>query len=649
MTTNARITICLLHVLAVAPLAGCNKAEDSSAQPGVTSSSTDKAHYSPYAGKPRAPVDDPGKVPGDPTQLLWGDQHLHTAWSGDAAASGTRLSPEDALRFARGEEVISSTGVPAKLARPYDWIAISDHSDAIGFTMKLVDGDQKLMADPTLRRWHDQMALGGEEASKVMMEVITLQGQGKLPEPLKDPQMTMDIWREYTAIMEKYNEPGKFTALIGYEWTSNYGGGNNLHRNVIYRDGKDKADTVAPLTTFETEDPEKLWSWMKGFEQKTGGRLLAIPHNGNLSNGLMFALETLDGRPLTRDWALARAQYEPLIEITQGKGTSEQHPSLSPTDEFASFEIWDKGNLNVVPKQPGMIEREYAREALKQGLALEKKLGVNPFKFGFVGGTDAHTGLSTTEENNFFGKFTSSEPGPDRATGNAFDFEGRTVKDWQLGASGLAAVWATQNTREAIWDAMKRKETYGTTGTRITVRFFGGYGFTAEDAGTGAIAATGYRKGVPMGGDLKRAAAGKRPSFLIAALKDPLSGNLDRIQIIKGWLDTSGAVRERIYDVAVSDGRIINAEGRCPTPVGNTVDTTRGTWSDSIGDPQLATVWTDPDFDPRLRAFYYARVIEIPTPRWNVYDTLRLGSRFPADAPTSIQERAYTSPIWYTP
>ena len=593
--------------------------------------------YSPYAGR------------NFPTRVFWGDQHLHTSWSADAVAGGTRIGPEDALRFARGEEVVSSTNQPVKLSRPLDWLVVSDHSDALGSLNEILAGNPKLMADPTAKRWNRQMNAGGEEAMKAVMEIITLQGTGKVPDAIKDPALAFDIWKKSTAIMEKYNEPGRFTAFIGYEWTSNSGGGNNLHRNVIYRDGKAKADMVQPFTTFDSENPEDLWKWMAAYEDKTGGNVLAIPHNGNLSNGLMFALETFKGQPLTKQWAADRARWEPLFEITQGKGTSEQHPSLAPNDEFSSFEIWDKGNLNVVPKKPGMINTEYVREALKNGLALEAKLGANPFKYGFAGGTDAHTGLTAAEENNFFGKFPSSEPSPERWSENAFDFEGRTIKGWQLGASGYTGVWASENTREAIWDAMKRKECYGTTGPRISVRFFGGFDFTAEDAQTREPGAIGYEKGVPMGGDLQKAPEGKSPTFLVGALKDPISGNLDRIQVIKGWLDKAGKTQERIYDVAVSDNRKINAEGRCPTPVGNTVIAERAIWTNTIGDPELITVWKDPEFDPALKAFYYARVIEIPTPRWTTYDAVKYGIKIGPEVPVSIQERGFTSPIWYTP
>jgi hypothetical protein len=594
--------------------------------------------YSPYAGR------------SFPVRPLWGDQHLHTSWSGDAVAAGARVGPEEALRLARGEEIKSSTGQPVRLSRPLDWLVVADHSDALGVISEVLAGDPKLMTDPTAKRWNQQMNAGIEESMKTTMEIITLQGQGKLPAVLTDPALSFNIWKKATAIMEKYNEPGRFTAFIGYEWTSNYGGGNNLHRNVIYRDGKDKADQVAPLTTFVTENPEELWKWMQDYEAKTGGRVLAIPHNGNLSNGLMFDLKTFKGEPLTKEWAQARAKWEVLFEVTQGKGTSEQHPSLSPNDEFANFEIWDKGNLNVVPKKPGMINTEYAREALKNGLAIEARLGANPFKFGLAGGTDAHTGLTAADENSFFGKFPSSEPSAERWSENAFDFEGRTIKGWQLGASGYTAVWAMDNTRAAIWDAMKRKETYATTGPRMTVRFFGGYDFTAVDAQTRELGALGYQKGVPMGGDLKAAPAGKKPTFLVAASKDPLSGNLDRIQVVKGWVDKAGKTHEKIYDVAWSDApkRKPGANGKLP-PVGNTVDLKNATWRNSIGSPELITVWKDPDFDPALRAVYYARVIEIPTPRWTAFDAVRFNVKMGPEVPMTLQERAYTSPIWYTP
>ncbi|MFN6130160.1 MAG: DUF3604 domain-containing protein [Planctomycetota bacterium] len=594
--------------------------------------------YSPYAGR------------NFPDRPLWGEMHLHTSWSPDAVGGGTRVSPEAAYQLARGEEIVSSTGQPVRLSRPLDWLAIADHSDALGVVSDVIAGKPELMTDPQLRRWNKMFNAGQDQAMAAVMEMITAQGQGKVPAAIKDPEVFKDAWKRYTAIADKFNDPGHFSTLIAYEWTSNYGGGNNLHRNVIFRDNAEKAQQMLPLTTFQTENPEELWKWMERYEEKTGGDVLAIPHNGNLSNGLMFALETFEGKPLTKEWAETRSKWERLYEITQGKGTSEQHPSLSPSDEFAKFEIWDKGNLNVVPKKPGMLNYEYAREAFKHGLELQQKLGVNPFKFGLVGATDAHTGLTAAEENNFFGKFPSSEPSAERANEDAFNFDGRTVKGWELGASGYTGVWASENTREAIWDALHRKETYATTGPRMVVRFFGGFDFTPDDAQSRQPAVAGYEKGVPMGGDLTSAPKGKAPSFLVAALKDSLSGNLDRIQIVKGWIDNQGKAQERIYNVAWGDAdrRKLDAKGNLP-PVGNTVDTTKATWTNTIGDPELIAVWTDPDFDPAKHAFYYARVLEIPTPRWTLYDAVHYGIKLGPEVPLSLQERAYTSPIWYTP
>ncbi len=439
--------------------------------------------------------------------------------------------------------------------------------------------------------------------------------------------------------------------VIGFEWTSTPQG-NNLHRNVIFRDGGALASRVLPLSAYDSFDPEKLWEWMQSYEEKTGGRLLAIPHNGDVSGGMMWMTQTFSGKPFDRAYAETRAKREPIIEVTQPKGTSESHPTLSPDDEFANFEIWDKSNLGgniAITKE--MLPGSYAREALKNGLALEAKLGANPFKFGLIGSTDSHTALSTAEENNFFGKTVGTEPSAHRwehAAIPALKPE-LVTKGWALGASGLAAVWARENTRESLFDAMERREVYGTTGTRMTVRLFAGWDFAPEEVNRPDFAGEGYRRGVPMGGELAKASEGKSPVFLIRALRDPDGANLDRVQVIKGWVDAQGETHERIYDVAVSDGRKIEADGRCKTPVGNTVNVPDASYQNTIGTPVIGTYWKDPDFNPKLRAFYYVRVIEIPTPRWTAFDAKFYGIEMPKEVPMTLHERAYTSPVWYTP
>lgn len=602
--------------------------------------------FSPYAGREF------------PTKLLFGDTHHHTANSGDAFMNGNRLMPAEAYRLARGEEIVSSSGVPLKLSRPLDFLVISDHAEGLGVITEVYNGNPDFVSDPTLKRWNEMMQAGGEQAATATNELISAQAQGTLPAPIQDAEIIgpvmVSVWHKYTETAERYNEPGKFTAMIGYEWTS-VPGGNNLHRNVLFRDGKDQADQIFPFSAWQSEDPEDLWDWMSKYEERTGGRLLAIPHNGNLSNGRMFELIDFAGEPIDRDYAERRMRFERLQEIVQTKGNSETHPTLSPNDEFAGdlgVSGWDYGNLTMEdqPESPAMRPTMYLRAGLQRGLERERELGVNPFKFGLVGGTDVHNSLTAIEEDNFFGKHVVQEPSPHRwnhVSKQGFD---KTRYTWHYLAAGYAAVWATENTREAIWDAMYRREVYATSGSRITLRFFGGWGFTPDDANTRYIADIGYTKGVPMGGDLPAPEAGKAPTFLVAALKDPLFGNLDRIQIVKGWLGEDGEARERVYDIVWSDTerRRPDADGNIP-PVGNTVDVANATWTDSIGNPSLAAVWTDPDFDPTQRAFYYARAIEIPTPHWTAYDALRFGIDMDPEVPMYQQERAWTSPIWYTP
>ncbi len=581
-----------------------------------------------------------------PTRVLWGDEHLHTGWSGDASLGGTTLTPEDAVRFARGETVKSSTSEDAKLDVPLDWLAVTDHSDGYGTASELRAGNPEMLADPTAKRWAAMTAAGGAQARAAQLEAIKAQADGTLPKIMMDPKWMKQAWAKSIAIMDKYNEPGRFTALIGYEWTSNGGNGDNLHRNLIFRDAADKAGQVRPLTTFETDDPAVLWRWMAGYEKKTGGRILAIPHNGNLSNGRMFEDRQYDGAPITREWAEMRARWEPLYEYFQFKGASEAHPSLSPTDEFANFEIWDTANLTGATKKPGMVAGEYARAGLERGLVIGARVGVNPFKFGAVSGTDSHTGLSTAAENNYWAK---GAPAGD--TWNAVhrkEDSGFVRRSWTQAAQGVTGVWASANTRDAIWDAMMRKETYASSGPRITLRFFGGYGFDAADARADKLVAAGYAKGVPMGGDLKPV-AGAVPTFLVAAMKDPRGANLDRVQVIKGWLDADGKPREAIFDVVWSSpAKRKPVAGKLP-PVGDTVDVANASYRNSIGASELVGSFRDPGFDPRQRAFYYARAIEIPTPRWTAYDAKRFKVKMAPEVTMKLQERAVSSPIWYTP
>jgi hypothetical protein len=616
------------------------------------------AATSAYASDPAVQAYSPYANTKYPTNVYFGDTHLHTSYSMDAGAFGARLSPADAYRFARGEQVVSNTGIPVRLSRPLDFLAVTDHSDNMGFFPDLLAGNPNILSDPVGRRWHDLIKNGqGREAA---LDIIDRFSQGTFPKDLfyaPGSAAYQGAWKETIDAAETYNEPGLFTAFIAYEWTSNTGG-NNLHRNVIYRDGRDRAMQSEPFTVYPprgSDNPRDLWKWMTAYEATTGGRVLAIPHNGNLSNGRMFpAIESFTGKPVDREYAEQSAKWERLLEATQTKGDSETHPYLSPTDEFADFQRWDAGNLDgSAAKTKDMLQFEYARSALRNGLKLESTLGVNPYKFGMASGTDSHTALTTAEEDNFFGKTVSAEPGPERIKSPFVVNEKSGVKfmDWQVCASGWTAVWATANTREALWDAMQRKETYSTTGPRMVVRFFGGWDFTADDAIAHATADAGYARGVPMGGDLTPVnGRGDAPTFLVAAMKDSLSGNLDRIQIVKGWLDAAGETHEKIYDVAWGDAerRRPGADGKLP-PVGSTVDVKNATWTDTIGDPALSGTWKDPDFDPKLRAFYYARVLEIPTPRWTAYDAKRFGQTPPEGVVLTLQERAYTSPIWYTP
>ncbi|MEH6519034.1 MAG: DUF3604 domain-containing protein [Halioglobus sp.] len=594
-----------------------------------------QSDYSPYVGRDF------------PTQLLWGDTHLHTAVSVDAGTMN-RIGQEDAFRFARGEEVTTTHGLRARLSRPLDFLVLTDHAEMYGLMPQLLAGDPDILASEKGQRWYDMlMTQDPDKIFEAAMEIVASLSQ-KEP-PINNPAATRKAWEAYTELADKYNDPGRFTALIGYEWTAQ--GGNNLHRNVVFKDDGETARKTIPFSQFDSQNPEDLWRALEQFSAESGAQVLSIPHNGNLSNGRMFAVTNFDGSPLTKELADLRARMEPLIEVTQIKGDSETHPFLSPDDEFADHETWDAANLNGTElKEDSMFQFEYTREALKTGLKLKKSLGVNPYRFGMAGGTDSHTSLTAVEEENFFGKHSGVEPEPHRwehtVISSPLDPD-LTILGWQQAAAGYSGVWATENTREAIFEAMQRKEVYATTGPRMTVRLFGGWSFTDEDIQNRVPAFTGYKKGVPMGGELGKAES-KAPSFLVAAAKDPYSGNLDRIQIVKGWMDKKGKTHEKVYDVVWSDDRKPNRNGKLP-PVGNTVNVEKATWANSIGDPELITVWKDPDFDTKESAFYYARVIEIPTPRWTAYEAKRFGIKMDDNVPMTTQERAYTSPIWYTP
>ncbi len=576
-----------------------------------------------------------------PRQVLWGDTHVHSNLSLDANISGNSgLSPADAYRFASGELVTANNGMPVKLRRPLDFLLVSDHAEYLGVMAGLNSKDPLLLENETARRWEAALSVGDYSPMSEFAQSL-MAGESVLEHPV----YARTIWHSTIEAADAANKPGQFTALIGYEWTS-MPGGNNLHRVVVFRDGAERTKQILPFSAFDSDDPEDLWAFMDRYEAETGGRVFSIPHNSNLSGGLMFPGPE-DAR-MTGDYARQRAWREPLVEATQVKGDSETHPFLSPDDEFADYETWDRSNVSMaVPHRDEWFANEYLRSALKLGLAIESETGANPYQFGMIGSTDSHTALATADENDYWGKFVRAHPAPGRwetpiVASNTLEY---IAYEWEMAASGYAAVWARENTREAIFDAMQRRETYATTGPRITARFFGGWSFTEEDLSAPDLAATGYGKGVPMGGVLQPA-TGAAPTFLVQASRDPDGANLDRLQIIKGWLTADGELQEKVYNVAASDGRTADASGRLP-PLESTVDTATATYLNTIGAATLSTLWRDPDFDPAEAAFYYLRVLEIPTPRWTNYDSVRFDESLPEQVPRATQERAYTSPIWY--
>ena len=588
-----------------------------------------------------------------PDRPYWGDTHLHTDVSVDAFGFGVRLGPEAALKFARGEEVTATTGMSAKLDRPLDFLVISDHSDAMGATRRLYDAPRMMVRDPTLRRWRDMMHESPEQSTRAVGELITAAANDEIPEALRDPERqaaaTRELWDKHLDILDRYNEPGKFTAFAGFEWTL-MPGGNNLHRVVMFRDGSARTREVLPYPGLDGE-VTGLWDYMEAYEESTGGKVLAIPHNSNLSNGTMFELTGPDGGPMSADYARRRAAREPVVEATQIKGDSETHPFLSPNDEFAGFGVagWELGNLPLTAKTtPDMFAGSYVRSALLRGLTLEEQLGANPYAFGMIGSTDSHTSLATGDEDNFFGKHTGVEPREGRA------MEGQNLGTrigrfgWHYLAGGYAAAWARGNTRAEIFDAFMRREVYATTGPRMVVRLFAGHDFADSDW-DGDWVRAGYTRGVPMGGELED--TGRAPTFLISALKDPDGANLDRVQVVKGWVDANGTAQEKVFDVAWSERDMSGAENGALPSVGDTVDRAKATYENSIGAAELRVTWTDPDYANGQRAFYYVRVLEIPTPTWVLFDALRFGLNLPENVIEAnvVQERAYSSPVWLRP
>ena len=590
----------------------------------------------------------PYSVPVDadyPKSVYWGDTHLHTRNSADAYSLGNmNLSPADAFRFAQGQELIAHNGMPVQLRRPLDFLVVSDHAEYLAGFYRFNVGDSLVSDTAAGKQWQGYLEEGDPIKLIGAFTASMSDPENNYPFPEKVRRL---IWEDVAITADEHNKPGKFTAFTGYEWTSMIEG-NNLHRVVVYKDGADKAAQLPPFSGQDSLDPRELWKSLARYEETTGGEVMAIAHNGNISNGMMFPSVSVDGKKINRAYAELRARWEPIYEVSQVKGDGEAHPTLSPDDEFADFETWDWDNIGrTEAKEDWMLKHEYARSALKLGLEYENSLGVNPFKVGLIASTDGHNTISTTEEDNFFGKFPESEPGPERLK-NAMAAD-QLWKNWRIVSSGYAAVWARENTREAIFDAMKRREVYATTGSRIEVRFFGGWTFEEDDIYSPNYLDRGYSVGVPMGGDLTEAPKNTAPSFLIAAVKDPDGANLDRVQVVKGWLDKKGELHEKVYDVAWSGLRKIDIEsGKLPA-VGNTVDAESATYKNTIGTGSLATVWQDPNFDRKERAFYYVRVLEIPVPRWTTYDAAYFDVEIPEGAPVSIQDRAYTSPIWYTP
>jgi hypothetical protein len=656
--TNKTTSILTLFLVLAFLLAGCGQEEDVPADQAV--GTEDSQTPMPGESVAKRVVE---------RKLLWGDTHLHTSYSPDAFLMGNQTAdPDTAYNYARGLPVIHPYHrARIQIETPLDFLVVSDHGEFMGVIPNILKGNPIVANTETGKRYKQMFADG--KAIEVFGELIgQINGVTPVNPELGNEEVSRSVWGEIMDAADRHNQPGKFTAFMGWEWSSTPGGAN-LHRVVVMREGKEKGEQFIPYTALDSDRPEDLWKWLDSTSANTGANFIAIPHNSNISQGLMFPLQNSDGVLVTPEYAQTRMKWEPVVEMTQIKGDSETHPNLSPTDEFADYETYDHliavegaeakdmfgdgflGQLSEKDRELILKNRErvakagdYARTGLMRGLVVEDRIGANPFKFGMIGSTDSHTAMPSAEEDNFHGKM-------------AIDSTPETKKDdilpgtpgWDMGAAGLVAVYAEENSRGSIFDAMKRKEVYATTGPRIKLRLFGGWDYSSAELASADMASAAYGKGVPMGGDLTAAPEGKAPTLMISALRDPVGANLDRIQVVKGWLDGEGNPQEKVFNVAVSDERTIGSDGNVK-PVGNTVDLKTGNYSNSIGDPQLSVVWTDPEFDAGVRAFYYVRVLQIPTPRHTLFDAIALGVD-PKETgnPATIQERAYSSPIWYTP
>ncbi len=575
----------------------------------------------------------------------FGDLHIHTSWSFDAFIYNVRTTPDDAYLFGKGQAISHVSENPIQLNRPLDFMAVSDHSEYMGVMMQMADKDNPLSQLSIAKSINDPDPKTSQKAfGKIGFSIAT---NWPYKELIKE-DILQSTWEKTIAAADRHYEPGKFTTFPAYEWTSSQAVylnrpmyAQNLHRNVIFKGG-----TVSgiPFSSFDSQNPEDLWEWME-LQRKQGIDLIAIPHNANISDGRMYALTKDNEDAIDLAYVKSRMRNEPVSEVLQIKGQSMTHPSLSPNDEFADFEVYQhtlgKGELRV----QSQVKGSFVREALKDGLAVKQKIGENPFKFGFIGSTDCHNGASNIEEDNNIGKSGVQDP-----TAQIRMSDGPVQSRNRDGlVAGVAGVWAKENTREAIFEAFERKEVFATSGPRIKVRFFASWNWDTLNIEQANWVNDAYQLGVPMGQDLVgQNAPNKAPSFIINAIKDSEGANLDRVQVVKGWVDQDGQTHEQIIDVAWSDNRVLDSNGKLPT-VGNTVDLSTATYRNDIGATMLQTIWTDPSFDATVSAFYYLRVLEIPTPRWTTYDAVRIGVPLPSDAPATIQERAWSSPIWYTP